>query len=80
MSKTIQVVLWVMVAFAAFAVWAVYRKQSPEEIALGKDRGAIELCWKEQQRKSLDPATARFVASTCERMESEFRIKYKVNP
>lgn len=43
-------------------------------------RSAIDLCWQDQKRKSLDPGTARFVASTCERMEAEFRNKFGVSP
>lgn len=39
-------------------------------------RDAIDLCWKEQSRKSLSPGEARFVASTCELMEGDFRKKY----
>ncbi len=43
-------------------------------------RDAIKACWEEQSRKSLDPGTARFVASTCEMMEREFRGKYNAQP
>lgn len=46
----------------------------------GDARRAIELCWKEQGRKSFDPATARFVAGACEMMEKEFKAKYRVDP
>lgn len=46
----------------------------------GDARRAIELCWKEQSRKSFDPATARFVAGACEMMEKEFKAKYRVEP
>lgn len=45
-----------------------------------RDREAIKLCWEEQSRKSLDPATARFAASTCEMMEREFRGKHNAQP
>ena len=44
------------------------------------DRAAIKLCWEQQSRKSLDPGSARFVASTCENMERDFRGKYNLNP
>lgn len=43
-------------------------------------RDAISLCWSEQGRKSLDSGTARFVASTCEKMESDYRAKWGRNP
>lgn len=44
------------------------------------DRASISTCWSEQARKSHDPAMARFVASTCEKMERDFRSKYGVSP
>lgn len=50
----------------------------PSEKARARD--AIDLCWKEQSRKSLDPGSARFVAGACELMEDQFRQKYGVNP
>jgi len=43
-------------------------------------RDAISLCWSEQARKSLDSGVARFVASTCEKMESDYRTKWGRNP
>lgn len=43
-------------------------------------RGAIDLCWAEQKRKSLDPGSQRFIAGTCEMMERQFREKYGVAP
>lgn len=53
---------------------------SPEGRAKAQARGAIDLCWKEQERKSLTPDTERFVASTCEMMERNFETKYGVRP
>lgn len=43
-------------------------------------RSAIQMCWKEQQRKSLEPGLQRFVAGACERMENEFRAQYRAEP
>lgn len=43
-------------------------------------RQSIEICWEDQQRKSLDPATQRFVAGVCESMESKFVAKYGHKP
>lgn len=48
--------------------------------AANSDKRAIERCWAEQSRKSLDPATARFAAGACELMESNFRQKHGRNP
>jgi len=62
-----------------FIIWAGIKGATTND---GRDeaREAIKLCWSEQGRKSLDPATARFVASTCEMMEREFQKKYGVSP
>lgn len=43
-------------------------------------RRAIELCWKDQQRKSISPEDARSVAGVCEMMEKRFRDRYVVAP
>lgn len=43
-------------------------------------RNGIAACWKDQARKSLDPATARFVAGTCEKMESDFFTQWGYKP
>lgn len=53
---------------------------SPEAQAKADARGAIKLCWEEQGKKSLDPATARFAAGACEMMEARFKETYKVSP
>ena len=55
-------------------------KSNPEADAKFKARDAIELCWKDQSRKSLTPNDQRFIAGMCESMEDGFRSKYGVNP
>lgn len=45
-----------------------------------QDREAIERCWDVQAKKSLDPSTARFAASVCEKMEDKFLTAYGVKP
>jgi hypothetical protein len=45
-----------------------------------KDQRAIELCWNEQKRPSLEPGEARFVAAACEKMEADYRAKHGRNP
>lgn len=45
-----------------------------------KERAAIDLCWQDYERKSLDPSTKRFVASTCEMMEDEYRRTHGREP
>lgn len=56
------------------------RDPSPKAREKGQERDAIALCWKDYDRKSLDPATKRFVASACELMEKRFREKHSVEP
>lgn len=45
-----------------------------------RQRNGIAYCWTEQARKSLDPATARFVAATCEKMEADFVRDFNNKP
>lgn len=63
-----------------FFVFAMIAGSSPEAKEKAKDRDTIEFCWGEQKRPSLDPDTARLMAGACEKMESDFRQKYGVNP
>lgn len=40
----------------------------------------IEVCWKNQERKSLTPDTARLFASVCEGLETDLWQKYGTKP
>jgi hypothetical protein len=55
-------------------VVALIAGNSPNDKQQARD--AIAACWEQQAKKSLEPSVARFVASTCERMQDEFRQKY----
>ena len=69
--------LWVPVlAFVAVMTLGHVEGQKPGAQEKTKARRNIEYCWEGQQRKSLDPEAARFVASACEKMEADFRSKY----
>lgn len=73
--------LWVVGgAVGLFLLWAFARTESPEERAMWAAKDTIGLCWKEQGRKSLPPDQARFIAGACERMEADFRTKYRRDP
>lgn len=61
---------------ALFLIGALSGPASEKDIA----REAIKLCWSDQSKKSLDPGTARFVASTCEKMETEYKARWNANP
>ena len=53
---------------------------TPQVEEKGIKRLAIEQCWKDYERKSLDPGTKRFVASVCEKLELDFKEQYGVEP
>lgn len=55
-------------------------KPSPETEARWRDEEGIKTCWEYQAKKSLDPATARFHAAVCEKMEADFRTRYHREP
>lgn len=69
--------LWVPLGLVGlFLLYATTRTQSPEEKMMWTRRDAIQLCWEDYKRKSLDPQAARFVAGVCEMKEQEFKDKY----
>lgn len=72
--------MWPLGLVGLFVLYALLQTPSPRDDAKGRERAAIRLCWEDQQRKSLDPATARFVAGTCEKMERDFKARYGVSP
>jgi hypothetical protein len=55
-------------------------EKDPEFRAKTQAREAIKMCWEQQSRKSLTPGEARFIAGACEKMEQEYREKYRSNP
>lgn len=69
--------LWAGGLFGGFLLFGALQPSDP---AKASARSAIELCWDQQSRKSIDPGTARYAAGLCEQMESDFRRKYGVNP
>ena len=72
---------WLPVAgVAVFFGCGALLSNTPTATAKDQDRKVIEVCHRDQERKSLEPSTARFVAGVCERLEDEFRQKYGVSP
>ena len=63
----------VVVIFIVLAIWG---STSPEIQAKTQARGGIAQCWQEQQRKSLDPSSQRWVANACEMMEKNFQERF----
>jgi len=55
-------------------------EETPEQHEKSVARLAIENCHEDQQKKSLEPGEARFIARACEKMEDEFTAKYGVKP
>lgn len=62
-----------------FVLYAISRDDPLREERI-RDRDEIAGCWKEQERKSLAPGSARFVAGVCEKLETDFRLKYGTTP
>lgn len=74
--------IFLFLLFAFFFLLFVFGwvLDSPQSKERHKERTTIELCWKEQSRKSFDPATARFAAGICEGLEREFTFKWGFPP
>lgn len=64
-----------LMALLAYFVWF-----PPKKTAIDYDRDAIDYCWKEYERKSLDVPTKLLVAKSCEDREAKFRKDYNVSP
>lgn len=74
--------LWIPLgAITLFLAWGAALKASDPN-ADGKDRRkrTIDLCWRDHETKSHDPATKRFIASTCEMLEEQYADKYGRKP
>lgn len=74
---------WLVVpalAITAFLALGAIQSNTPEGLAESDKRAAIKLCWKTSERRSLDPATQRFAAAACERMEHDFRKRFGHEP
>lgn len=73
--------LWVPLGLVgAFLMFGAMVGNSPEAQEKSQARSAIDLCWSEQKRKSLDAGAQRFVAGACEMMENKFAQKYGHRP
>ena len=79
-SKWWLVIVIPLLLFALLFVFGLMSKNDPAFQAKSSARRAIELCWDEQKRKSLDPGSQRFIAGACEKMERDFVQQYGVNP
>lgn len=73
--------LWLPLgAVVALFIYGSILSNSPEGQEKSRQRAAIEYCWQEQARKSLDSGTKEFVAGACERMERDFIAAWGVRP
>ncbi len=84
MGAGLKFILWIVGlaagGFVALLIFGFILQQDPEVRQKGRDRDAIAECWKQQERKSFDPATQRFIAGACESMEAKFRQRYSAEP
>ncbi|MGJ8524291.1 hypothetical protein R84981_003019 [Carnimonas sp. R-84981] len=72
------IILVVVIFIALFIVAAINGSGPPSQKSI--DRDAIDSCWETQGRKDLSPATQRFEAGVCYKMEDDFKAKYDVSP
>jgi hypothetical protein len=73
--------LWIVVGLvAAFFAVGFYGSSTPEGKERSLARRAIELCWKDQERKSHDAPTQQFIAGACEMMERDYEAKFGSRP
>lgn len=71
----------IVAVVSAAALWGLAEAmRSSRDDPKTREREKIAYCWKGQESKALDPANARFVAGTCEKLEADFREKYRVSP
>ncbi len=73
-------VIGIVVALAFVFFLIMYLGSTPQAKEKGIKRMAIKQCWKDYERKSLDPSTKRFLASVCEKIERDFKQDYGVDP
>jgi hypothetical protein len=81
-AKKPGVSVWVWVALGIFGFFVIGVWVSPPASSNEKwqARRAIENCWDDQKKKSLDPGTQRLIAGACEKMERDFTQKYGTSP
>lgn len=72
----LRIVLIVVGCFAALMIIGLTSPETPKS----KDRAAIDLCWQDYERKSLEPGTKRFIAGACEMLEQRFRETHGAEP
>ncbi|MEQ4644684.1 hypothetical protein ACIS7S_12075 [Providencia sp. DFU6] len=77
MKKILLAIIILVVAFLGFGAFV---SSTPEGKEKSKARDAIKYCWSEYDKKSITDEQKRFIAGACEKMESDFRSNYGVNP
>lgn len=70
-------IFWAIVFFVAFLL--IVASRFPEDASVGQ-RAAIEICWRDQKNPALDETTKRFVATTCQGMEADYRRQHGRHP
>ena len=74
------VVITIAVSLAAFMTFGFYSANTPEGRARSQDRAVIERCRDDQSSASLSPGSVRSMASTCEKLEADYRAKWNREP
>lgn len=73
--------IWAPIAAVlAFLAVGHFAGNTPEGQERRRQREVIALCWDNQGKKSNDAGTAQFIASACERMESDYVRRWGSKP
>lgn len=65
---------------AAMGFIATRSNNVSQDSEISHERRAIAYCWETHDKQSLGNADKRFIAGACEKMESDFREKWRSNP
>ena len=73
-----RVLIGVAALFGALMLYGLVKDASPEGQEMKKGRAAIDLCWREFDRRA--PTDNAGVAATCKKMEARFADTFGKNP
>jgi hypothetical protein len=71
---------WIVLPLAVLVGFIAIAGRTPASDEKAKLRRAIASCWREQSRKSLAPEQALFIAGACEKMQADYRGRFRAEP
>lgn len=75
-----KIILGLLLAFAAMLIWGTIAKNNPEWDEKKRAKNAIELCRESQQKGAGDASALSIIIPACEKLETDFKVKYGRNP